>query len=97
MTAEINGWEESEKARFLVTSLTGAAMGVLKTLPAEDHHSFQRLEKALNAIFRDNKTGEMAVVALQDRTRRNKETLPEIDEDIDATVRKAYPSGNQQM
>ena len=43
MTAEINGWDESEKARLLVTSLTGAAMSVLQTLPAEDHHSYQRV------------------------------------------------------
>ena len=97
MTAEINGWDESEKARFLVTSLTGAAMGVLQTLPVEDHHSYQRLEKALNARFRDNKKGEMAKEALQDRARRNKETLPELAGDIDALVRKAYPSGNEQM
>ena len=67
MMAEINGWDESEKASFLVTSL---AMGVLQTLPAEDHHSYQRLERALNARFRDNRKGEMAKVALQDRTRR---------------------------
>ena len=39
----------------------------------------------------------MAKVALQDRTRRNKETLPELAGDIDALVRKAYPSGNEQM
>ena len=97
MTAEINGWDESEKARFLVTSLTGAAMGVLQTLPVEDHNSYQRLEKALNARFRDNKKGEMAKVALQDRARRNKETLPELAGKIDAHVRKAYPSGNEQM
>ncbi len=64
MTAEINGWDEPEKARFLVTSLTGAAMGVLQTLPAEDHHSYQCLERALNARSRDNKKGEMANVAL---------------------------------
>ena len=38
----------------------------------------------------------MAKVALQDRTRRNKETLPELAGDIDALVRKAYPSGNEQ-
>ena len=97
MTAEMNGWDESEKARFLVTSLTGAAMGLLQTLPAEDHYSYQRLERALNARFRDNKKGEMASVALQDRTRRNKETLPELAGDIHALVRKACPSGNEQM
>ena len=96
MTAEINGWDESEKARFLVTSLTVAAMGVLQTLPAEDHHSYQRLERDLKARFRDNKKGEMAKVALQDSTRRNKETLPELAGDIEALVRKAYPSGNEQ-
>ena len=64
MTAEINGWNESEKARFLVTNLTGAAIGVLQILPAEDHHSYQCLERALNARSRDNKKGEMANVAL---------------------------------
>ena len=94
MTAESNGWDESEKARFLVTSLTDSAM---QTLPAEDHHSYQRLERALNARFRDNKKGEMAKLALQDRTRRNKETLPELAGDIDALVRKAYPFGNELM
>ena len=53
--------------------------------------------KALNAEFRDTKKGDLAKVALHDRTRRHKETLPELVGDIDAFVRNAYPSGNEQM
>ena len=45
-------------------------MEVLQTLLVEDHHSYQHLKKALNAIFKDNKKGKMEKVALQNMARK---------------------------
>lgn len=95
--AEINQWGPDEKVKFLITSLTGQALGVLQTLPQEKQRSYPELVAALRARFHDGKTGEYAKITLQERARRAKESLPELAADVESLVRKAYPQGNESM
>ena len=90
--AEINNWGPEEKVKFLVTSLTGSALAVLQTIPPEKRQSYPELVAALGARFNDGKTGEYAKIALQERMRKAKESLPELAAEMEALIRKAYPS-----
>ena len=90
--AEINNWGPEEKVKYLVTSLTGSALAVLHTIPPEKRQSYPELVAALGARFNDGKTGEYAKIALQERMRKAKESLPELAADVESLVRKAYPS-----
>ena len=93
--ADINQWGPDEKLKFLITSLTGPALSVLQTLPPERQHSYAELVAALRARFQDGRTGEWAKITLQDRTRKAKESLPELAADIETLVRRAYPQINE--
>lgn len=90
--AEINKWGQEEKARFLISSLTGPALAVLQTMPQDKRKCYPHLVAALEARFSDGKTGEFAKISLQERVRRSKESLPELAADIEFLVRKAYPT-----
>ena len=91
IVAEINQWEDAEKAAFLATSLRGQALTVLSNLPPESRKNFQSLLTALESRFGNKRQSELHRMKLRNRIRRRDETLPEVAEDIERLARLAYP------
>jgi len=97
MLAEINGWNEAEKASFLAVSLRGSALVVLSNLPAEGRRHYATLVAALESRFGSAHQVELNRARLRSRTRRREEGLPELAEDIERLVRLAYPEAQSEM
>ena len=95
VTASLNGWNEREKTCFLISSLTGPALGVLETLPPRDHSDYVALTQALRDRFQDTRNPDQAKALLSARRRRKGESLPELAADIERLVRRAYPACNR--
>ena len=95
VTAFMNGWNEIEKTCFLISSLTGPALGVLETLPPEARSDYTALTQALRDRFQDTRNPDQAKAILSARRRKKGESLPELAADIERLVRQAYPACNR--
>jgi hypothetical protein len=93
IAAEINGWTDEEKGRYLATSLTGPALQILGNLPDEQRRSYTRLVSALEARFSEGRSAEKAKVTLTGRRQRKDESLAELAADIEGLIHQAYPEG----
>ena len=94
MVAELNGWSESDKARYLTACLQGQALTVLNTLSASERVDYQRLTAALTERFDQNRSAELALVKLDNRRRNRRESLQNYSADIEQLVVFAYPTVN---
>ena len=90
MLAQLNGWNETQKATYLAVSLRGTALTVLTNLPPGQHSDFKSLLSALDNGFGTAHQTELNRVKLRNRTRRE-ESLPELAGDIECLSRLAYP------
>ncbi|ESO99799.1 hypothetical protein LOTGIDRAFT_173515 [Lottia gigantea] len=90
VTAEINGWNENEKARFLAISLGGKARDIFGTFRADD----DCLDKALRQKFDPPELAEMYKVQLRERRRKAGESVPDFASCIRMIVDKAYPTSS---
>jgi len=91
LLAEINLWNEVEKATFLAISLKGPALTVLSNLSAESRRNYSALVAALESLLGSAHQAELNRMQLRTRTRRREESLPELAEDVDRLCRLAYP------
>jgi hypothetical protein len=92
IVAEINKWEEGEKALELATCLRGAAQGVLGDLRPENRRNFSHLVAALNTRFQPDNQAELYRAQMKNRLRKRSEPLSELGHDIKRLVRLAYPA-----
>ena len=97
LLAEINRWNEVEKATFLAISLKGPALTVLSNLSAESRRDYPALVAALESRFGSAHQAELNRMQLRSRTRRREESLPELAEDVDRLCRLAYPGAAPAM
>ena len=91
IVAEINQWDDPDKAAFLATSLRGPALTVLSNLPSESRIHYPSLVAALESRFGNKRQTEVHRMKLRNRARRRDETLPELADDIERLARLAYP------
>jgi len=91
LVAEIDGWDGRTKAAYLAVSLSGPAQAVLGDLDKTQRTSYADLVAALNSRFGTSNRTEMFRVSLRSRTRKPKETLPELAQAIRRLTRQAYP------
>ena len=87
--ASINGWNETEKARFLAACLKGSAQQILG-----DHKEpleFAELLKLLERRFGPGERAEVHLAELRGRNRKPKESLPELGQAIRRLTVLAYP------
>ena len=97
LLAELNDWEERQKAIYLAASLRGPAQSVLGDLDDERRRSYSALTAALGQRFGPENQTELFRVQLKNRLRRRDETLPELAQAIRRLTRQAYPSANYQL
>ena len=98
ITAELNGWNEQQKAAYLATSLTGQALNVLGNLPADRHQNYKELVAALETRYGSTHRTELARVRFKHRVKQKDESLAAMAEDLERLGRLAYPDapGNLQ-
>ncbi|MPC70653.1 hypothetical protein E2C01_064908 [Portunus trituberculatus] len=91
------GWDDTEKAYQLIASLRGSASQVLAQLTNAQCLSYQRLAEALQQRFGVTLQAEVYRTQLKERASRQGEPLPRLAQDLEALVRRAYPSAPQSM
>ena len=92
--AELNGWNEHEKALFLAASLRGEASQVLRCLPQHILRNFTELCTTLSKRFDPGNRTELFRIQLRNRVRKDKETLPELAQSIRNLAAQAYPQAH---
>ena len=90
IATQLNGWDESQKAMELATSLEGVARGVLADVSPEHRLNYKILVEKLMQRFEPD--GQLAIYQsqLQHRRRRSNKTIPELAQEISRIARKAY-------
>ena len=88
--ADINGWNDYHKSRFLRAVLTGNAQQVLTDFHGEEP-SYRELSTALEARFGPGERAEVNLAELRNRQRKSNETLQELAQSIKRLTNLAYP------
>lgn len=97
IVAEINGWNNEERAAFLATSLQGSAVSILNNLTEPKRRDYSALVQALESRYGAMCQSELNRATLRNRIRRCDESFPELAGDIERLVRLAYPNGTPEM
>ena len=97
LIAEINRWNNTEKALELATSLRGDAQGILGDIRAENRHDYEHLVSALKARFQPENQSELYRAQMKGRLRRKNETLSELAQDIKRMIRLGYPNATVEI
>ena len=95
--ADMNAWGDQEKAAFLASSLTGAALNVLSNLPPERRNNFESLVKALDSRYGNAHRSELARARFKNRIKQKDESLPALAEDIERLARLSYPDASESI
>lgn len=90
--AKLNCWSLQEMGMYLAASLTGAAREVLVNLDWKDKTDYFQLVRCLEQRFDPEHQEEMFRAELKGRTRKPKETIPELVQDIRKLAHRAYPN-----
>lgn len=91
IVADINNWNDFQKAAYLATSLKGPALAVLGNLAPEDRQNLDVLLLALKNRFGSSHQTELSRMKFKNRVKQKDESLPEMAEDIERLCRLAYP------
>ena len=96
IAAQLNDWDESQKAMELATSLEGAPRGVLAEVSPQNRFNFQVLVDKFAQRFEPEAQTATYQSQLQSRKRRRNESIPELVQEISRITRKAYPAADSQ-
>ena len=91
IAAEINGWQEDDKAVFLATALEGKAALVLGNLSSLERRDYEVLINALTTRFGMAHQSELA------RAKNKEESMPELAEYVETLTRAAYPDASAEL
>ena len=95
--AVINEWDDHHKAQYLRVSLRGAANQFLRTLPEHKKQDYNQLVTLLGRRFNPDNQRELFRAELKNVTREDKQTLPELGEEVRRLARMAYPNAPEDM
>ena len=94
IAAKLNGWNDEQKALFLVTSLHGNATLILSNISGNERGDYAKLVAALSSRFGITHQSDLARAKLKTRIKRREESLPELAENVETLTRKAYPDAS---
>ena len=97
VAAEINAWNDREKALFLAASLRGEAQDILSELPNSQRNDFAGLVAALRARFSPDKQLEVLRLQIKNRRQREGEPLATLAHTIKSLTRQAYPREHESL
>lgn len=95
--AEINNWDDSRKALYLASSLSGNALSVLSELPPTEQRNYSLLVEILRNRYGSEKGAEVFRSQLQTRVKNKNETMTELAQSVRKLTRKAYPGAPQHL
>ena len=90
--AELNEWTQRQMAQYLRVSLRGPAYLFLGTLPENRRVDYIELVSALEKRFTPENQTELYRAQLRNITRGEKQSLPELGQEIRRLVQLAYPT-----
>ncbi|PIK47550.1 hypothetical protein BSL78_15568 [Apostichopus japonicus] len=93
--ADINGWSNGEKARFLGARLKGQAHEVYVDLSLSDKRDFDVIVRAFNQHFEPDALISVRKAALKNRVAAEGESLTSLCSSIRRDVIDAYPNVNR--
>lgn len=76
--AELNGLNAIEKAQILAISLSGDACQAIRCMPDKSKRNFDTLVTTLTSRFNPGNRKELHRIQLKNRSRKEKETLPQL-------------------
>ena len=97
IAAQMNGWNDEQKALFLATSLHGNATLILSNMSRNDRQDYAKLVTALTTRFGITHQADLARAKLKTRVKRREESLPELAESVEGLTRKAYPDASSDL
>ncbi|KAG0719777.1 hypothetical protein GWK47_049794 [Chionoecetes opilio] len=97
LLADAQNWGGTERAMQLVASLRGAALEVLAHLTSLQRTSYSNVVEALRRRFGHHQQVEVFRANLKVRIRCWGEPLPQLAQEIETLVRRAYPTAPEEM
>ncbi|XP_028419213.1 uncharacterized protein LOC114544926 [Dendronephthya gigantea] len=97
IAAEINGWNEDDKAVFLATALVGKAALVLSNLSDRERRDYRTLVSTLTTCFGMAHQSELARAKLKCRGKNREESMAELAESVETLTRTAYPDASTDL
>jgi len=97
LLARGQGWSAEDMALQLVASLRGPALEVLTYLTPGQRTSYVRVAEALQRRFGSSLQAEVYRARLKGRARQQGEPLPQLAQDLESLVRRAYPAASEEM
>lgn len=93
VAASMNGWtsDQTKLANMLIFSLRGHALSLCLTLDEETRKDYDALKVKLNEVLCPEDTLDMLIAQLEQRKRKDDETLIDLKVDIHKLVCKVYP------
>ena len=95
--ADLNQWHPREKVQYLAVSLRGEACQAMRFLTPEVKQNYQGLVAALNRRFNPGNRTELFRIQLRNRTRRDKEGIPQLAQSIRHLVLQAFPQAHGEL
>ena len=90
--AQINGWPDQDKARFLAVRLRGSAQRYFATIPAARRANWQHLTADMAQRFLPPGTALQCKAQFKSRRRLTGESLATLADDLRKLVVRAYPN-----
>ncbi|CAB4003292.1 Hypothetical predicted protein [Paramuricea clavata] len=97
ITVQLNGWDTTQMAAYLATSLKGPALNVLGNLSPERRQDYRALLAALGRSFGSAHRTELSRVKFKHRVRQGDESLAALAEELERLDRLAYPEASQEL
>ena len=97
IVAQINEWDEYEKAGYLASCLRGPALAVLGNLPEHNRRNLKSLVSALDNRFGTSHQTELSRVKFKTRVKQRDETLADLSSDIERLSKLAYPDASSEL
>ncbi|XP_041460620.1 uncharacterized protein LOC121411815 [Lytechinus variegatus] len=95
IAADINAWNNREKAVFLTASLRGGAQEILMELSPSQRVNYEFLVAALTTRYASRGQAELNRLKLKNRRQGVEETLTELAHSVKCLIRKVYPGASE--
>lgn len=97
LVAELNGWTEQEWCMYLGVSLSGSPLKILETVDALAADGYEQLLEVLEQRYQQADQVALYRTQLQAKHQGPKETLGDFGDDVEWTVRLAYPNAGYEV
>lgn len=94
MAADVNGWNDENKRKFMALLLSGRARDIYSGLPVESRANFVQLKEAMGKCLEPCDSADWHRASFLSRRRLHNETIREFGNALRRLITKAYPSAD---